>query len=470
MVFSSLLFLFVYLPIVLLSYYLCPRKWRNLLLFVVNLVFYGWGEPIYVSLMIISTIVDYTCGYFINKNRESNPKVAKRFLIASMVINLSMLGFFKYSGMVLKTINLLPFVDIPIPNLPALPIGISFYTFQTMSYSIDVYRREAPVQKNIITFGTYVSLFPQLIAGPIVRYKDVAYQLDHRKETLDEFTKGVCIFCVGLAKKVLIANQMGAMWEAMRATGQDNGWLGAWLGIIAYSFQIYFDFSGYSDMACGLGNMLGFEFLKNFNYPYISKSITEFWRRWHISLGTWFREYVYIPLGGNRKGVPRQMLNLLIVWFLTGLWHGASYNFILWGLYFGLLLVLEKFVLMKWLTKTPAAVQHIYALFLIIIGWVIFFFSDDMGGMSALWAQLSSMFSFGGIVIGNNALTVVMSYLPVMLIACIASTPLGVKLYEKVKGNAAAPALQTVYCAGVLFLSTAFLVAGSYNPFIYFRF
>ena len=329
MVFSSLLFLFVYLPIVLLSYYICPRKWRNLLLFAVNLIFYGWGEPIYVSLMIISTIVDYTCGYFIDKNRDSNPKVAKRFLIASMVINLSMLGFFKYSGMVLKTLNLLPFINIPIPNLPALPIGISFYTFQTMSYSIDVYRREAPVQKNVITFGTYVSLFPQLIAGPIVRYKDVAYQLDHRRETLDDFTKGVCIFCVGLAKKVLIANQMGAMWEAMRATGQDNGWLGAWLGIIAYSFQIYFDFSGYSDMACGLGNMLGFEFLKNFNYPYISKSITEFWRRWHISLGTWFREYVYIPLGGNRKGIARQMINLLIVWFLTGLWHGASYNFIL---------------------------------------------------------------------------------------------------------------------------------------------
>ncbi|WP_316607054.1 MBOAT family O-acyltransferase [uncultured Ruminococcus sp.] len=470
MVFSSLLFLFVYLPIVLLSYYICPRKWRNLLLFAVNLIFYGWGEPIYVSLMIISTIVDYTCGYFIDKNRDSNPKVAKRFLIASMVINLSMLGFFKYSGMVLKTLNLLPFINIPIPNLPALPIGISFYTFQTMSYSIDVYRREAPVQKNVITFGTYVSLFPQLIAGPIVRYKDVAYQLDHRRETLDDFTKGVCIFCVGLAKKVLIANQMGAMWEAMRATGQDNGWLGAWLGIIAYSFQIYFDFSGYSDMACGLGNMLGFEFLKNFNYPYISKSITEFWRRWHISLGTWFREYVYIPLGGNRKGIARQMINLLIVWFLTGLWHGASYNFILWGLYFGLLLVLEKFILKKWLDKAPAAVQHIYALFFIIIGWVIFFFSDDMGGMTALWAQLRSMFSFGGIVIGNNALTLVMSYLPVLLIACVASTPLGVKLYEKVKESAAAPALQTVYCGIVLLLSTAFLVAGSYNPFIYFRF
>lgn len=470
MVFSSLIFLFMYLPIVLAAYYICPRKWRNLLLFVVNLVFYGWGEPIYVILMVISTIVDYTCGYFINKYRESAPKKAKGFLIASMVINLGMLGFFKYSGLVIKSLNLLPFINIPPLTLPELPIGISFYTFQTMSYSIDVYRREAPVQKNIITFGTYVSLFPQLIAGPIVRYKDVAYQLDHRRETLDEFTKGVCIFCVGLAKKVLIANQMGAMWEAMRHTGQDNGWLGAWMGIIAYSFQIYFDFSGYSDMACGLGNMLGFEFLKNFNYPYISKSITEFWRRWHISLGTWFREYVYIPLGGNRKGFGRQILNLLIVWFLTGLWHGASYNFILWGLYFGVLLVIEKLVLKKLLDKAPAAIQHIYALFFIIIGWVIFFFSDDMGGMAAMGAHFASMFNFGGIVVGNNALTLIMSYLPVIIVAGIAATPLGAKLYDKIKGVKAAPLMQTVYCAGVLFLSTAMLVAGSYNPFIYFRF
>ncbi len=470
MVFSSLIFLFAYLPIVLAAYYICPRKWRNLLLFVVNLVFYGWGEPVYVSLMIISTIVDYTCGYFINKYRESAPKKAKGFLIASMVINLSMLGFFKYSGFILKTVNLLPFVNIPVPQLPNLPIGISFYTFQTMSYSIDVYRREAPVQKNIITFGTYVSLFPQLIAGPIVRYKDVAYQLDHRRETLDDFTKGVCIFCVGLAKKVLIANQMGALWDAMLSTGQDNGWLGSWVGIIAYTFQIYFDFSGYSDMACGLGNMLGFEFLKNFNYPYISKSITEFWRRWHISLGTWFREYVYIPLGGNRKGFPRQILNLLIVWFLTGLWHGASVNFILWGLYFGLLLVIEKLVLKKWLEKSPAAVQHIYALFFIIIGWVIFYFADDMGGLPAMGAFFASMFNFGGTVIGNDALALTMSYLPMLIIAAVASTPLGVKLYDKVKTTAVNPVLRSVYCTVVMALSTALLVAGSYNPFIYFRF
>ena len=470
MVFSSLIFLFMYLPIVLLSYYICPRKWRNLLLFVVNLVFYGWGEPVYVILMVISTVVDYTCGYFIDKYREKDQKKAKRFLIASMVINLSMLGFFKYSGMVLKTINLLPFADIPIPKLPPLPIGISFYTFQTMSYSIDVYRREAPMQKNIITFGTYVSLFPQLIAGPIVRYKDIAYQLDHRRETLDDFTKGVCIFCVGLAKKVLIANQMGAMTEAIIVPGQENGWLGAWAGVLAFTFQIYFDFSGYSDMACGLGNMLGFEFLKNFNYPYIAKSITEFWRRWHISLGTWFREYVYIPLGGNRKGFGRQILNLLIVWFLTGVWHGASYNFIIWGLYFGLLLVIEKLVLKKWLEKTPAAVQHLYALFFIVIGWVIFYFADDKGGLPAMLQYFAAMFDFGGTAITADTGAVVLSYLPMLLVAAVASTPLSAKLYQKIRSGSAVPILQSVYCVIVLALSTALLVGGSYNPFIYFRF
>ena len=464
MVFSSLLFLFLYLPIVLILYYICPRKWRNLLLFVVNLVFYGWGEPVYVSLMIFSTVVDYTCGYFISKYRETNKKKAKAFVVTSVIINLSLLGFFKYAGFIADTLNYLPFLNIPSLTIP-LPIGISFYTFQTMSYSIDVYRGDAPMQKNIITFGTYVSLFPQLIAGPIVRYKDVAYQLDHRRETLDQFTKGVCIFCVGLAKKVLIANQMGALWDNLRATGE-TGWLGSWVGIIAYTFQIYFDFSGYSDMACGLGNMFGFEFLKNFNYPYISKSITEFWRRWHISLGTWFREYVYIPLGGNRKGVVRQMLNLLIVWFLTGFWHGADFNFIFWGLYFGLLLVLEKFVLKKWLDKAPAAIQHIYALFFIVIGWVLFYFSD----LSEMGAFFTSMFGFGGTVISQDAGALALSYLPMLLVAAFASTPVMTNLYRKIENIKAAPILKTAFCIVVLGLSTALLVSQSYNPFLYFRF
>ena len=465
MVFSSLLFLFMYLPVVLAVYYVTPRRWRNALLFIVNLIFYGWGEPVYVSLMIFSTVVDYTCGRFISKYRHVNDKKAKAFLMASVIINLSLLGFFKYAGFITETLNFLPFLNIPTFKV-ALPIGISFYTFQTMSYSIDVYRGDAPMQKNIITFGTYVSLFPQLIAGPIVRYKDVAYQLDHRRETLNDFKRGVCVFCVGLAKKVLIANQMGALWDSIQATGEVNGWLGSWVGIIAYSFQIYFDFSGYSDMACGLGNMLGFEFLKNFNYPYISKSITEFWRRWHISLGTWFREYVYIPLGGNRKGFARQILNLFIVWFLTGLWHGASFNFIFWGLYFGTLLVIEKLVLKKWLDKSPAWVQHIYSLFFIVLGWVIFYFTD-MGEMGAFFG---SLFSFGGPVVGESAGALILSYLPMLIVAALASTPLGAKLYAKVKQTAFDPALQTVYCTAVLGISTALLVSQSYNPFLYFRF
>ena len=465
MVFSSLLFLFMYLPVVLILYYICPRKWRNLLLFIVNLVFYGWGEPIFVTLMIFSTVVDYTCGWFINKYRETDKRKAKRFVVASVIINLSLLGFFKYAGFLTETLNYLPFLNIPALKIP-LPIGISFYTFQTMSYSIDVYRGDAPVQKNIITFGTYVSLFPQLIAGPIVRYKDVAYQLDHRRETLDDFTKGVCIFCVGLAKKVLIANQMGALWDKILQNDMPNGWLGSWVGIIAYTFQIYFDFSGYSDMACGLGNMFGFEFLKNFNYPYISKSITEFWRRWHISLGTWFREYVYIPLGGNRKGMARQMLNLLIVWFLTGFWHGADFNFIFWGLYFGVLLVLEKFVLKKWLDKAPAFVQHIYALFFIIFGWVLFYFSD----LSQMGDFITSMFGFGGTVISADAGALALSYLPMLLVAAFASTPVMTNLYRRIENTKAAPALKTAFCIVVLGISTALLVSQSYNPFLYFRF
>lgn len=425
MVFSSLLFLFLYLPAVILIYYITPYRYRNLFLFVVNLIFYGWGEPVFVLLMLFSTLVDYTHGYFIDKYRE-NKKIAKRFLVSAVVINLGLLGFFKYTGFLTETLNVLPFLNIEPIEIP-LPIGISFYTFQTMSYSIDVYRGDAPVQKNIITFGTYVTLFPQLIAGPIVRYQEVAEQLDHRKETIADFTNGVKLFMVGLAKKVLIANQMGLLWDQLRETSQENGVLGSWIGICAYAFQIYFDFSGYSDMARGLGNMFGFEFLKNFDYPYISKTITEFWRRWHISLGTWFREYVYIPLGGNRKGTKRMVINLLIVWFLTGLWHGASVNFILWGLYFGVILIIEKLFLMKYLQKLPAALQHLYSLFLIVIGWVIFYFED----MQLMGQFFNDLFNPAGGLIGQEALVLVWSYLPLLVAAVLASTPLAYKLYEK---------------------------------------
>lgn len=466
MVFSSLIFLFVYLPIVLLLYYITPHKFRNITLLIVNLIFYGWGEPTFVWLMIFSTLVDYTHGYFIGKYREKNKKIAKRFVISSIIINLAVLCIFKYTGMITNTLNVvLPFLNIPAFTIP-LPIGISFYTFQTMSYSIDVYRNEAPVQKNIFSFGTYVSLFPQLIAGPIVRYRDVAYQLDNRKETLDMFTSGVKLFMIGLSKKVLIANTMGLLWDTLRPTMLENGIIGNWIGIIAYTFQIYFDFSGYSDMACGLGNMFGFEFLQNFNYPYISKSITEFWRRWHISLGSWFRDYVYIPLGGNRKGLARNILNIIIVWALTGLWHGASYNFILWGLYFGLILLIEKFVLKKVLEKTPVIIKHIYSLILIIFGWALFYFED----MGELGKFLSSMFNVSNGILSHNAMVTVLQFLPLLIVACLASTPLAKNLYNRIKEKEWCWIFELILTAIALTICTSALVSNSYNPFLYFRF
>lgn len=464
MVFSSLVFLFAYLPITLLIYYLVPRQGRNIFLFIINLLFYGWGEPKLVLLMVFNIFFNYMGGWLVDKYRQ-DAKKKKLFLILTCILDIGILAVFKYTGMITETLNLLPFLNIPTLEI-SLPIGISFYTFQTMSYVIDVYRDDAPVSKNFINFGTYVALFPQLIAGPIVRYKDVAYQLSHRQETLEQFTTGVKLFMVGLAKKVLIANQMGNLTNSVFATTDENGVLGTWVGIIAYSFQIYFDFSGYSDMACGLGNMLGFEFLKNFNYPYISKSITEFWRRWHISLSTWFREYVYIPLGGNRKGTKRQVINLLIVWGLTGLWHGASWNFLLWGLYFGLLLILEKFVLKKLLDKLPSAIQHIYALFIVAIGWGLFYFTD----IKQLGAFFADLFNFGNGIIGEQALTLFLSYLPILIVAAVASTPLGAKLYSRFKDTRFIWIPEVLFCAVILVISTASLVNQSYNPFLYFRF
>lgn len=464
MVFSSLVFLFAYLPITLLIYYLVPRQGRNIFLFIINLVFYGWGEPKLVLLMVFNIFFNYMGGWLVDKYRQ-DAKKKKLFLILTCILDIGILAVFKYTGMITETLNLLPFLNIPTLEI-SLPIGISFYTFQTMSYVIDVYRDDAPVSKNFINFGTYVALFPQLIAGPIVRYKDVAYQLTHRRETLDQFTTGVKLFMVGLGKKVLIANQMGNLTTSVFATTDENGVLGTWIGIIAYTFQIYFDFSGYSDMACGLGNMLGFEFLKNFNYPYVSKSITEFWRRWHISLSTWFKEYVYIPLGGNRKGTKRQIINLLIVWGLTGLWHGASWNFLLWGLYFGLLLILEKFVLKKLLDKLPSVIQHIYSLFFVIIGWGIFYFTD----IKQLGSFFADLFNFGNGIIGSQALTLLLSYLPILIVAAIASTPLGSKIYNRFKEKKFIWIPEFLFCVIILAISTASLVNQSYNPFLYFRF
>lgn len=464
MVFSSLVFLFAYLPITLLVYYAVPRQGRNIFLFFINLLFYGWGEPVLVLMMVANIFINYLGGYLVDTFRNDQKK-KKLTLVLTCIIDIGVLAVFKYTGMITETLNMLPFLNIPQLEI-SLPIGISFYTFQTMSYVIDVYRDDAPVSKNFINFGTYVALFPQLIAGPIVRYRDVAYQLEHRRETISQFNTGVKLFMVGLGKKVLIANQMGNLTEAMFSTVTPNGVAGTWIGMIAYSFQLYFDFSGYSDMACGLGNMLGFEFLKNFDYPYISKSITEFWRRWHISLSTWFKEYVYIPLGGNRKGVKRQVLNLIIVWGLTGLWHGASWNFLLWGLYYGVLLILEKFVLKKLLDKLPSAIQHLYTIFIFIIGWGLFYFTD----MTQLGGFFVNLFNFGNGVFSKEALNLTLSYLPVLLVAAVASTPLAAKLYIKVKDTKWIWLPETLFCIVILAISTASLVDQSYNPFLYFRF
>ena len=455
----------MFLPITLALYYITPKKFRNLTLFIVDLVFYAWGEPMLVILMLVSIAVNYTAGILIGLNREKK-KLTKTVFILDIIINLGLLGFFKYAGFIGETLNIvLPFLNIPVIEV-ALPIGISFYTFQTMSYTIDVYRNTVKMQQNIITFGTYVSLFPQLIAGPIVRYEDVAEQLVNRKESLAQFTDGVKMFLIGLAKKILLANQMGALWDTLREGGASAGVLGAWIGIIAYTFQIYFDFSGYSDMAIGLGRMFGFEFVKNFDYPYISKSVTEFWRRWHISLGTWFREYVYIPLGGNRKGLGRQLINIGVVWFLTGLWHGASWNFILWGLYFGVLLSIEKIFLLKLLKKIPSAFAHIYTIIIFVFGWVLFYF-EDIGEMGAFILRL---FGSDGIAADANIKAVIFSYIPLLTAALLFSTPLPKKLYKMIKNPVAVGILDNALCILVMVICTAELVSSDYNPFLYFKF
>jgi alginate O-acetyltransferase complex protein AlgI len=356
-------------------YYITPRNLRNLILLVTSLVFYAWGEPIYILIMLFSTVFDYFNGLLIEKYRNRKG-IAKGIFLNSVIVNLGILGFFKYYKFIIININALTGLSLPVLDLP-LPVGISFYTFQTMSYVIDVYLNKVRVQRSIISFGTYITMFPQLIAGPIVKYGDIEDQLDGRKESIGLFGEGVEIFIRGLGKKVLLANSIGMLWSTVKATPfHELTVLAAWLGIIAFTFQIYFDFSGYSDMAIGLGKMFGFDLMKNFDYPYISKSVTEFWRRWHISLSSWFREYVYIPLGGNRRGSINQYRNIIIVWFLTGLWHGANWNFILWGLYFGLFLILEKLFLLKWFKNKPGIMQHAYTLLVVIIGWVLFEFEN----------------------------------------------------------------------------------------------
>ena len=466
MVFSSTIFLCVYLPLVLLGYYICPKKGRNLFLLIVSLVFYAWGEPKYVFLMIFSILVNYIFGRLMDKNRGRQKRM-KLMLVLSVVIDLGLLSVFKYTDFIITNVNAIFGSSFDLLNI-ALPIGISFYTFQAMSYTIDVYRDDVRVQKNLIDFGMYITMFPQLIAGPIVRYADVQDQLAERSVTTADFSEGIMRFVVGLGKKVLLANQMGAVWSEIYALGGDVSALMAWTGAIAYTFQIYFDFSGYSDMAIGLGRMFGFKFPENFRYPYQSVSITDFWRRWHITLSTWFKEYLYIPLGGNRRGLARQALNLLIVWSLTGFWHGAGWNFVMWGLYYFVILFIEKLFLLKALDKLPKFFRHVYALLLIIIGWVIFA-SDDV---SVLLPYLGSMFGANGAIGGMDVYTLLTKAV-LLIICCIASTELPKKLFLSAAGamnEKAAFTLKSVLMIALLALSMILLIGDSYNPFLYFRF
>ena len=470
MVFSSILFLFYFLPLILIIYFIAPKKYRNYILFLSSLVFYAWGEPKYIWIMLFSTVLDYTCGRKIHYFKEQKSfKKAKMWLMVSVIVNVSLLGFFKYSDFFISNLNSVFSLNLPLLNL-LLPIGISFYTFQTMSYTIDLYRGEVDVQKSIISFGTYVTLFPQLIAGPIVRYKTVANEIDNRTESYSLFARGIKRFIIGLGKKVLLANNIGLIWSNISRGDYDPSVMTTWIGIIAFSFQIYFDFSGYSDMAIGLGNIFGFNFLENFNYPYMSKSITEFWRRWHISLGTWFREYVYIPLGGNRKGINFQIRNILIVWALTGIWHGASWNFLFWGLYFGIILSIEKLFLLQRLEKMPSFIRRIYSLSLILLSWVIFAFDSLQEGLKFI----GSLFGSGNIDLYNSdSLYLITTNIVLISILFIGSTDIPKKiwsfLYDKYQGSFIYIS-ENIGLLIVLILSVSYLVDQSYNPFLCFRF
>ncbi len=462
MVFSSLPFLFLFLTVVLLLSHLLPFRLRNGFLLLANLVFYAYGEPVYILIMLGSILVNFFAGVLMGRQRSQGGRRA--VLVVGIVLNLAALGVFKYAGLFVGTLRQIPaLAGLPEVDI-SLPIGISFYTFQAVSYLIDVYWKDCKPSGNFINFACYISLFPQLIAGPIVRYRDVNEQLVSRKETPMLFSSGARLFVVGMAKKVLLANQFGLVWDAISADPVAAGAVGAWWGACAYTLQIYFDFAGYSDMARGLGRMLGFEFCINFNYPYISKSVTEFWRRWHISLSTWFRDYVYIPLGGNRCGKLRQCVNILVVWALTGFWHGAGWNFLFWGFYYGVLLLVEKLVLGRYLRKAPALIQHLYTMVIVIIGWV-FFASPNL---SIALSYLSVMFSLNPGTTGT--MTLVGPWIGMAILGILASTPLAKGLWERFQDRKAMPLVEAVLCLAALLLCTASLVSDSYNPFLYFRF
>ena len=474
MVFSHLIFIYGFLPLLMALYY-CRKSapWRRGILLIFSLLFYGWGEPVYILLMLGSALMNYLFGQLVGP--ENDPGSRKFALITAVVFNLALLGLFKYAGFLMNTVNGLTGLQLPVPSL-RLPLGISFYTFQAMTYVIDVYRGQCQVQKKYSKVLLYICLFPQLVAGPIVRYTDVAEQLENRRVNAGQINTGIWRFTIGLSKKVIFSNTCGLVCQNLFSYGGTTV-LGNWCGILFYALQIYFDFSGYSDMAIGLGHMFGFIFPENFNYPYISRSVTEFWRRWHITLSSWFRDYVYIPLGGNRCSKARWLLNLLIVWMLTGLWHGANWNFVLWGLYYGLFLILEKTLLKNVLKKLPAFVQHLYSIFVILVGWMLFYFE----GSQAL-VGVGKLFGIGtnGLINDYSANLIYENGL-LLIAALICATPLGHTLFEGIRGglrkscgNRSAytidRVIKAIFILILLGICTVRLVGDSYNPFIYFRF
>ncbi|KPU44355.1 peptidoglycan O-acetyltransferase [Oxobacter pfennigii] len=468
MVFSSLFFTFAFLPVIAILYYLSGKNLKNIVMLAASLFFYAWGEPVYVLLMCGSIMINYCIGTLFGRD-DTGRRKKKIFLLISLVFNLGFLIFFKYFGMIISTISSIGSWNFN-AGTPVLPVGISFYTFQILSYAIDVYRKKIKPQKSLTLFALYISMFPQLVAGPIVNYADIESQMVDRRHSIKKFCSGVRRFLCGLAKKVLLANNIGSLWVEVKAMPYTEiSVFMAWAGIIAFTLQIYFDFSGYSDMAIGLGKMFGFRFRENFRYPYTSLSVSEFWRRWHISLGSWFKEYVYIPLGGSRSGKMKLVRNMVIIWFLTGLWHGASWNFVLWGLYFGALILIEKMFLQKSMARWPKAVRHIYLLLSVIIGWVIFEFTN----LTDMASFLRIMFGAGGNVAFDNQVIAKLNIYAYLYIACmIAASPWPKKLallFKRSYFNIYRAAANVYYCV-LMFFSTAYMVGSTYNPFIYFRF
>ncbi len=467
MIFSSITFIYYFLPIALLVYYIVPKNFKNVVLLLASLIFYLSGEGWYVSLLLFSSVSDYLHSLAIEKCRGR--KKAKYILISSIVINIALLGYFKYTDFFISNINAVLNTNIPLLHVK-LPVGISFFTFQTMSYTIDVYRGRVKAQKSLTSLATFVCLFPQLVAGPIVRYSDIDAQLENRTNTISQISYGIERFVIGLGKKVIIANNMGELCKLFLESNEQTI-LFAWLYAIGFTLQIYFDFSGYSDMAIGLGSMFGFDFPENFNYPYISKSITEFWRRWHMTLSSWFKDYVYIPMGGNRVSTPRWILNLVTVWFLTGFWHGAQWNFILWGMLFGTVLVFEKLILAKYLEITPKIINHIYVLFIVIISFVIF----NAVNITQAFKDVGMLFGIGTTSFaGTESIYYLKSYAVLLIIAMIGSTPTAKNICNKMfstnTGKKVEIVLKPLWIIFIMVICTAYIVDGSFNPFLYFRF